>query len=125
MFRHLLCDSDGLYTVIYDAEKMKLTVKVNHSRVISHGKPSLGRMLMKLHIYRCTADISKRRRFYEELSRVDDEALTWRDIIISKKDPPLAFSQANTYIVEDNVRIKEYEPTVQGIVQSWTERSIH
>ncbi|PWY95533.1 dipeptidyl peptidase III [Aspergillus sclerotioniger CBS 115572] len=125
MFRHLLRDSDGLYTVICDTEKMTLTVKVDRSRVISHGKPSLGRMLMKLHIYRCTADISNCRHFYEELSQVDDEALTWRDIVISKKDPPLAFSQANTYLVENDVKIKEYEPTVRGIIQSWAERSIH
>ncbi|KAI2899508.1 hypothetical protein CBS76997_2363 [Aspergillus niger] len=124
IFRHLLRDSGDLYTVTKDVEKNSLTVKVDRSRVISHGKPSLGRMLLKLHIYRCTADISNCRRFYENLSIVDDEALKWRDILVSKKDPPLVFSQANTYLVGDDVKIKEYEPTAQGVVQSWAERSI-
>ncbi|GLA40262.1 bifunctional diacylglycerol diphosphate phosphatase/phosphatidate phosphatase [Aspergillus niger] len=87
-----------------DVEKNSLTVKVDRSRVISHGKPSLGRMLLKLHIYRCTADVSNCRRFYENLSIVDDEALKWRDILVSKKDPPLVFSQANTYLVGDDVK---------------------
>ncbi|GLB15002.1 hypothetical protein AtubIFM61612_004809 [Aspergillus tubingensis] len=124
MFRHLLRDSDGLYSVTSNLDKNSLTVKVDRSRVISHGKPSLGRMLLKLHIYRCTADISNCRGFYEDLSHVDDEALKWRDIVVSKKDPPLVFSQANTYLVGDDVKIKEYEPTARGVVQSWAERSI-
>lgn len=124
MFRYLLRDSGGLYSVTSNLEKNTLTVKVDRSRVISHGKPSLGRMLLKLHIYRCTADVSNCRRFYEDLSHVDDEALKWRDIVVSKKDPPLVFSQANTYLVGDDVKIKEYEPTARGVVQSWAERSI-
>ncbi|GLA03685.1 bifunctional diacylglycerol diphosphate phosphatase/phosphatidate phosphatase [Aspergillus niger] len=114
----------GLYTVTKDVEMNSLTVKVDQSRVISRGKSSLGRMLLKLFIYRCTADVSNCRRFYENLSIVDGEALKWRDILVSKKDPPLVFSQANTYLVGDDVKIKEYEPTAQGVVQSWAERSI-
>ncbi|GKZ34170.1 bifunctional diacylglycerol diphosphate phosphatase/phosphatidate phosphatase [Aspergillus brasiliensis] len=124
IFRYLLRDSGGLYTVIKDVEKNNLTVKVDRSRVISHGKPSLGRMLLKLNIYCCTADVSNRRAFYEGLSHVDNEALEWRHIVVSKKDPPLVFSQANTYLVGHDVRIKEYEPTARGVVQSWAERSI-
>ncbi|PWY82924.1 dipeptidyl peptidase III [Aspergillus heteromorphus CBS 117.55] len=124
MLRHLLRDSDGLYTVLCDMENTKLTVKVDRSRVISHGKPSLGRMLLKLHIYRCTADISNCRLFYEDLSHVDEEALRWRDIVVSKKDPPLAFSQANTFLEGGDVKLKEYAPTARGIIQSWAEREI-
>ncbi|GAT27472.1 dipeptidyl peptidase III [Aspergillus luchuensis] len=123
IFRHLLRDSGGLYSVTSNLEKNSLTVKVDRSRLISHGKPSLGRMLLKLHIYRCTADVSNCRCFYEDLSHVDEQALKWRDIVVSKKDPPLVFSQANTYLVGDDVKIKEYEPTAQGVVQSWAERS--
>ncbi|RAL00385.1 dipeptidyl peptidase III [Aspergillus ibericus CBS 121593] len=124
ILRHLLRDSDGLYIITCDAENTTLTVKVDRLRVISHGKPSLGRMLLNLHIYRCTADISNCRHFYEDLSHVDDEALTWRKIVISKRDPPLAFSQGNTYRVGDDVKLKEYEPTARGIIQSWAERGL-
>ncbi|KAI2949044.1 hypothetical protein CBS147343_2808 [Aspergillus niger] len=124
IFQHLLRDSGGLYTVTNDVEMNGLTVKVDQSRVISRGKSSLGRMLLKLFIYRCNADVSNCRRFYENLSIVDDEALKWRDILVSKEDPPLVFSQANTYLVGDDVKINEYEPTAQGVVQNWAERSI-
>lgn len=124
MLRHLLRDSDGLYTILYDPENMRLTVKVNRSQVLRKGKPSLGRMLLQLHIYRCTADIENCRKFYEELSHVDDEALKWREVVVSRKDPPLVFCHANTYVDEGEVKLKEYEPTSRGVIQSWAERDI-
>lgn len=91
MLRHLLRDSDGLYTINLDRQDNRLTVKIDRSQVLQKGKPSLGRMLLQLHIYRCTADKDNCRRFYEDLSRVDDEALKWREVVVSKKDPPLVF----------------------------------
>ncbi|PLB46256.1 dipeptidyl peptidase III [Aspergillus steynii IBT 23096] len=124
IFRHLLRDSDGLFTVACDTANKKLTVKIDGANVLQKGKPSLGRMLMSLHVYRCTADIENCRALYEDLSTVDEEALRWRDVVISRKDPPLAFCQANTFLGGDTVSIKEYEPSARGVVQSWAERGI-
>ena len=124
MLRHLLRDSDGLYTILYDNENMRLTVKIYRSQILRKGKPSLGRMLLQLHIYRCTADIDNCRIFYEELSHVDDEALKWREVVVARKDPPLVFCHANTYIDGDMVKLKEYEPTAHDVIRSWAEREI-
>lgn len=129
MLRHLLRDSGDLFTVICDPPSNTLTVKVNRARVIQQGKPSLGRMLLRLHIYRCTADSVGCRGYYEDLSNVDDEALRWRDIVVAKKDPPLAFCHANTYLNgdlhdRDCVKVREYEPTASGVIRSWAEREI-
>ncbi|KAL4779313.1 peptidase family M49-domain-containing protein [Aspergillus varians] len=125
IFRHLLRDSKNLYTVTCDTQVGELTVNVDRSRIVHGGKPSLGRMLLRLHIYRCSADIASCREFYEDLSNVDAEALKWREIVVSKKDPPLVFSQANTFIHNDIVELREYEPTARGVIQSWAERDIH
>lgn len=81
-------------------------------------------MLLRLHIYRCTADNVGCREFYDDLSRVDDEALKWREIVVAKRDPPLAFSHANTFLDGDSVKIREYAPTARGVIQSWAERGI-
>jgi dipeptidyl-peptidase-3 len=81
-------------------------------------------MLLMLHVYRCTADVSRCRAFYEELSQVDEEALQWRDVVVYHKDPPLAFCHANTFLSGDEVQLKEYEPTTRGVVQSWAEREL-
>ena len=55
---------------------------------------------------------------------LDEEALAWREVILAKKDPPLIFSQANTFLEEGSVILKEYEATARGVVQSWAERNV-
>lgn len=55
---------------------------------------------------------------------MDDEAMKWREIVVAKKDPPLVFSHANTYRDGDTVKVREYEPTARGVIQSWVERGI-
>lgn len=102
----------------------KLIVRVDRSKILTHGKPALGRMLLRLHMYRCTADVQACRSYYEHLSAVDGEYLEWRKLVIAKKQPKWVFVQANTFLDGDEVTIKEYEPTYHGIVQSWAERAV-
>ncbi|KAL4942024.1 hypothetical protein BDV06DRAFT_235687 [Aspergillus oleicola] len=130
--RHLLRDTSSLYTITCTPQSSSLIVTVNRSLIRTEGKPSLARMLLRLHIYRCTADIARCRAFYEDLSTVDEEALRWRDVVIARKDPPLVFSQANMFISDGGgdggdgeVELKEYEATARGVIRSWAERDIH
>lgn len=55
---------------------------------------------------------------------MDYEELKWKEVIVSRKDPPLVFCHANTYLDEEDVKLKEYEPTSRGVIQSWAERDI-
>ena len=102
----------------------KLNVHVDRSKMITHGKPALGRMLLKLHMYRCTADVDACRLYYESLSRVDGEYLEWRKIVLTQKQVNWLFVQANTFLDGDEVLLKEYDPTPEGIFQSWAERDV-
>jgi dipeptidyl-peptidase III len=81
-------------------------------------------MLLRLHIYRCTAQVDQCRAYYEELTRVDGEYLEWRDIVISNKLPRLLYVQPNSYIEDGVVTVKEYDATCEGIIKSWAERSV-
>lgn len=111
-------------TVDFDPALDKLIVHVDRFKIITHGKPALGEMLLRLHMYRCTADVNACRSYYEDLSRVDGEYLEWRNIVLAKKQPKWAFVHANTFLDGDEVTLKEYEPTPQGIFQSWAERAV-
>jgi dipeptidyl-peptidase-3 len=106
--------------------KNKLTVLVDRSRIIEHGKPALGRMLLNLHIYRCTADIDACRAFYEDLSKVDGEFAEWRRIVLANKEPKWVFSQPNTFESgeDHSVSLKEYPATPRGVIESWAERDV-
>ncbi|KAH8847934.1 hypothetical protein MCOR27_002650 [Pyricularia oryzae] len=126
ILRCLLLDGDGVVTITHDKPKSSLTVHVDRSKIVTHGKPALGRMLLRLHMYRCTADVAACRTYYEDLSRVEGEHLEWRETVLANKPPPMVFVQANTFLEESSgeVVLKEYEATVQGIIQSWAERRV-
>ncbi|KAJ9648287.1 hypothetical protein H2199_001140 [Coniosporium tulheliwenetii] len=120
----LLTDGGGFMTIEKNPAEQKLSVRVDRSKIATHGKPALGRMLLRLHMYRCTADVQACRFYYEELSRVDGEYLEWREIVLAKNEPKPVFVQANTFLEGDEVVLKEYEPTKEGVIQSWAERAV-
>lgn len=120
----LLIDGGGCVTVECDEERQSLIVRVDESKTLSHGKPALGRMLLRLHMYRCTADAQSCREYYEGLSRVDGEYLVWRKIVLAKKQPRWVYVFANTFLDGEKVTLKEYEPTARGVISSWAERKV-
>ncbi|KAM7186319.1 Peptidase family M49 domain containing protein [Rhypophila sp. PSN 637] len=99
----LLREGDGVVRIIHDKQ-----------------------MLLRLHMYRCTADVEGCRGYYEDLFRVDGEYLEWRETVLAKHPPPWAFVQANTFLDErtGSVTLKEYDATVEGVIQSWAERKV-
>ncbi|KAL8693137.1 MAG: hypothetical protein Q9218_001989 [Villophora microphyllina] len=125
MFRMLLDAGDDFLRVKHDAKKDTLTVYIDRSKLLTHGKPAIGMLLLRLHIYRCTADVVACREYFEDLTRVNGVFADWRKIVIRNKRPRQILVQANTFLGEDgNVILKEYEPTVRGMIQSWAERRI-
>ncbi|KAL7897408.1 peptidase family M49 domain-containing protein [Trichoderma sp. TUCIM 5745] len=120
----LLQNGDGVIFVAHNKLEQSLKVRVDRSKIRTHGKPALGNMLLHLHMFRCTADVQGCRSYYEALSSVDGEYIEWRETVLATKPPPLIFTQANTFLNGDTVILKEYEPTVEGVIASWAERQI-
>ncbi|OTB11462.1 hypothetical protein K445DRAFT_77692 [Daldinia sp. EC12] len=124
ILRCLLKHGHGCIYIHHDRATTTLRVRVDRSKIVSHGKKALGEMLLRLHVYRCTANVQECKKYYEELSHVDEECLEWRKTVIENKPPPLLNVQANTSIEEGIVVLREYEPTIRGIIQSWYERGV-
>ena len=110
--------------VSFDAADQRLTVRVDRSRIPSDGKSALGKMLLNLHMFRCTADVEACRGYYEDLSSVDGVFLQWREAVVAKAPPKWTFVHANTFLKDGNVVLKEYPATREGILQSWAEREV-
>ncbi|UKZ47253.1 hypothetical protein TrVGV298_001470 [Trichoderma virens] len=124
ILKHLLQDGDGVISIAQDLTQQSLTVHVDRAKILSHGKSSLGRYLCKLHIWRCTADVSACRKFYEPLCAVDGVYEEWRKIVVSKPNMRWKFVQPNTFLTGGDVEVKVYSETNEGIIQSWAERDI-
>lgn len=124
MLKCLLRRGHGCIEIHHDFNAKKLSVRVDRSKIRSYGKKALGEMLLRLHMYRCTADVENCKEYYEDLSYVDEECLRWRQTVIENKPPPLLNVQANTFIDGETVTLKEYDATISGIIKSWYERRV-
>ena len=120
----LLTDGNGFITIGHNSAGDQITVHVDRSRIISDGKPALGRMLLWLDVYRATTDVKSCRGYYEDLSRVDGPYLEWRRIVVAKKQPEWVFVHSNTFLVGGEVILKSYDATPQGVIQGWADRNL-
>ena len=125
MFRCLLDAGGNFLAIEKDPATNSLTVKLDRAKILSHGKPAIGDLLLHLHMYRCTADVGACREYIESLTRVDGVFEEWRKIVIAQRWPRQILVQANTFIGDDGkVRLKEYPSTAEGMIESWAERNV-
>ncbi|KIW65773.1 hypothetical protein PV04_08000 [Phialophora macrospora] len=124
MLKYLLTETDGFIDIHHDQSQAKLTVRVDRSKISTDGKAALGDMLLKLHMYRSTADVRPCREYYEDLSRVEEKHLAWRKIVIRNAEPDWNYVHANTFVENGTVVLKEYEATAEGIIQGWANRKV-
>lgn len=110
-----------------------LTIKLDRSKILTHGRPAVEAYLQKLHVYKCTADREAGRKLYEDMTGV--RGAFWaeqvRGIVLAKKTPRKVFVQANTFEEGEGegggkgkVVLREYEATCEGVIQSWAERKV-
>jgi len=124
IFKQLLMEGDGVLTVHHDASTSALYVTVDRIKIISNGKPALGRLMRALHIWRCTADIEACRPFYETLTRVEGVYETWRSVVATRPERRAKFVQGNTSLKKNGeVEYREYPDSDEGIIRSWAERN--
>lgn len=102
-----------------------LIIHLDRNKILSHGRPAVENFLQKLHVYKCTADLDAGKKLYEDATEVGEwYAQKLRPVVISKKLPRKVFVQANTFEKDGKVELKEYEPTLEGMVQSFAERNV-
>jgi dipeptidyl-peptidase-3 len=103
-----------------------LEIYLDRSKILSHGRPAVEKLLQKLHVYKSTADVEAGTKMYDDNTHVDE---WWggkvRPVVLDKKTPRKVFVQANTALEDDGkVTLTEYEPTLKGMVQSYAERNV-
>ena len=102
-----------------------LTIRLDRQKILSHGRPAVEAYLQKLHVYKCTADLEEGKKLYDQTTHVDDFwATKVREQVLKNKQPRKVFVQANTIESDGIVSLKEYEPTLEGMIQSFAEREV-
>ncbi|OCH95554.1 aflatoxin-detoxifizyme [Obba rivulosa] len=102
-----------------------LYVRVDRKKVLTQGRDVAGKLLVELQVRKSTADGPGARQFYTALTT---PLPGWegeiRDVVLKKKLPRKLFLQPNTFIVNDEVILKEYPVTPAGVIESFIERNI-
>lgn len=104
-----------------------LELHVNRDKILSTGRKAVEAYLQKLHIYKATADVDNGIKMFNDITSVDEWwAEKVRPAVLSKKIPRKVFVQANTVLDEKtgDVTLKEYEPTPEGMIQSFVDRDV-
>lgn len=103
-----------------------LTIHLDRSKILSHGRPAVESYLQKLHVYKSTADFASGKKLYDDITNVDSWwAERVRPVVLSKKIPRKVFVQANTVLGKNgDVKLIEYEPTCEGMIKSYVERDL-
>jgi len=104
------------------ADHDDLVISLDRSKIRSHGIPAVGDYLQKLHVYKSTADFEGGKKLYEDMTTVGEDMAKYREVVMRKKLPRKQFVQANTVLEGGGVTLKEYEPTLEGLVRSYVER---
>ncbi|KAL4870643.1 hypothetical protein BDV12DRAFT_184274 [Aspergillus spectabilis] len=125
ILRTFLDAGDDFVKLAYTkADLSDLEIQLDRSKILSHGRPAVERYLQKLHVYKSTADVEAGKGLYDDITSVDEWWGTRvRDIVLKNKIPRKVFVQGNTILEGDEVVLKEYEPTLEGIIQSFVERN--
>ncbi|KAL4963206.1 dipeptidyl-peptidase III [Aspergillus stella-maris] len=126
ILRTFLDAGDDFVKLDYTKDDLSdLDIKLDRSKILSHGRPAVEKYLQKLHVYKSTADVEAGKKLYDDITSVDEWWGTKvRDIVLKNKIPRKVFVQGNTILEGDEVTLKEYEPTLEGIIQSFAERNV-
>jgi dipeptidyl-peptidase-3 len=126
ILRTFLSAGDDFVKLAYTKEDLSdLEIHLDRSKILTHGRPAVEKYLQKLHVYKSTADVAAGTKLYDDITSVDEWWETKvRPVVLEKKVPRKVFVQANTQLQGDNVVLKEYEPTLEGLIQSYAERDL-
>jgi dipeptidyl-peptidase-3 len=101
---------------------------VGGGHLLTDQPSAVGDFLQKLHVYKSTADVETGSKFFTDMSTVgmDYWGTKVRNVVLKNKQPRKVFVQANTYLDEatGQVTLKQYEPSLEGMIQSWAEREL-
>lgn len=114
---------EGFVRIIEEEDDLR--VVLDRTKILSVGRPAVGRFLLEQQVFKSTADAAAGHALYARMTAVPDAWIRkHRNIVLAKKQPRKLLLQANMQRDGDTVRIKEYDADLPGFIQSYLERDI-
>ena len=97
-------------------------LNVDRPKLRTTGFDAISKFLSKLHIYKCMGDFDEAKAMFDHYSKVDEEMMKVRDIVIKNKIPRRINLQPNVFKEGEDIVYKGYEESFEGVIQSYVER---
>jgi len=102
--------------------KPDLLITLNKDLIKTVGKDAISNFLMRLQLYKSTADFESGKEMYEKYSSVDDVMLNKRTIVLNRKQARRLLVQCNSTVIGEKVRLDTYDASLVGLVKSNVQR---
>lgn len=112
----------GVATIEETEPGKMLRITMKREKIYTEGRKAIKDFLTKLQVYKSTADYESANNMYTFYTSVDDQFSKWRDIVLLNKQPRLILIQANSEIVDNQVKLKNYESSCDGYIESWRDK---
>jgi len=104
-----------------------LLMTLDRAKIETTGKEAISKFLMRLQLYKATADFEKGQKMYCGYSAVDNSNaaipfLHLRSIVLARKQERRFFVQANTKLTGDSVELELYDSSPAGLIDSYVQR---
>jgi len=108
--------------VVGEDGKPDLLITMDREKIMTVGKPAIAAFLLKLQVYKSTGDICAAKEMYDRYSDVSEPWASRRQIVVDRKQPRTILVQGNTVLKDEKLKLVQYEPNAEGMVNSWAER---
>ncbi|XP_023951695.1 dipeptidyl peptidase 3 isoform X2 [Bicyclus anynana] len=122
LMRLMELEGDGLLTVTEVEPGKDLLLTLDKSRLATDGKRIIGDFLVKLQSIKATGDVAHGERLFQRYSELGAPWGRWRDIVMLHKQPRNIFVQPNTVHNGEEVQLKRYPASAEGMVSACVER---
>lgn len=121
--KHIERNSKGLFDFSWVNKEGKpyFYLKVDRSKIVSHGKEVIKDLLLRLQVYRSTANVQAAKKLFESLSHLDEKWQKVYGIVMENRKPKRIETQDGLKLSEDgkSVELVEFGETLEGVLQSW------
>lgn len=117
----------GIFEINETEPGKMLRIKLHRDKIDSIGREAISNFLLKIQVYKSTANYEAANEMYEKYSVVNEEGphpfAKWREIVLLNRKPRLILVQSNTKINDEGkVELQSYDANLDGFLKSWRER---
>jgi len=123
IMRTLVKEAPGLLSIDQCGDG-ELLIKLDRSKIGTIGRGVVDCYLLRLHIFRCTADEALGVQLFDEMTTVDERFGKYRELVMLHRPLSKQIILPSTLKAGNEIVLREYDPSREGMIKSWVERGL-